>query len=280
MNTAITADKASEIIEAVVAKGDIGQLTPQERAKYYVRVCESIGLNPMTRPFEYITLNGKLTLYARKDATDQLRKIYGVSVTDLTERERDGVLTIIAKVTDRDGRTDMATGAVHIKGLQGENLANAYMRAETKSKRRATLSICGLGFLDESELPAVAPGSALPPQTRPRLADQLDALAPSNSGNAPAEKPKRGRTLKKPDELDAVLDEDDPPLTADYPQLQAEIDEGVPDGWPGPEISDYARGKADATAGHVACLNRDIRDDAERLKEWQRGYDSAKRKRP
>ena len=36
MNTAITAEKASEIIEAVIAKGDIAQLSPQERAKYYV----------------------------------------------------------------------------------------------------------------------------------------------------------------------------------------------------------------------------------------------------
>ena len=93
MNTAITAEKASEIIEAVIAKGDLEQLSAQERAKYYVRVCESIGLNPMTRPFEYLKLNGRLILYARKDATDQLRKIYGVSITDLTERERDGVFT-------------------------------------------------------------------------------------------------------------------------------------------------------------------------------------------
>src|SRR5690606_24912460 len=30
-------------------------------------------------------------------------------------------------------------------------LANAYMKAETKAKRRVTLSICGLGWLDETE---------------------------------------------------------------------------------------------------------------------------------
>ncbi|EOV0478051.1 hypothetical protein ACOIM4_001927, partial [Campylobacter coli] len=44
------------------------------------------------------------------------------------------------------------TGALNIKNLGGDNLANAIMKAITKAKRRVTLSICGLGMLDESEL--------------------------------------------------------------------------------------------------------------------------------
>ena len=121
-----------------------------------------------------------------------------MSITDLTERERDGVFTIVAKVTDRDGRTDMATGAVNIKALQGENLANAFMKAETKAKRRATLSICGLGFLDESELPAAAsPVPPSPPQNRPRLADQLDALAPRTQRTHVLKTAKARAALKK-----------------------------------------------------------------------------------
>ena len=42
-------------------------------------------------------------------------------------------------------------GVVSIAGLKGEALANAMMKAETKAKRRATLSICGLGWMDEVE---------------------------------------------------------------------------------------------------------------------------------
>jgi hypothetical protein len=148
---AVTPSKAAEIIEAVIAKGDLANLTAEERAKYYVRVCQTVGLNPMTRPFEYITLNQKLTLYARKDCTDQLRSLHNISVTELSESERDGVFIVTAKVTNGT-RSDAAKGAVSIKGLAGENLANAMMKAETKAKRRATLSICGLGFLDESEV--------------------------------------------------------------------------------------------------------------------------------
>jgi hypothetical protein len=159
MTTALTTKEqnAAEIIERVVAVGDLSKITPQERVNYYRAVCESVGLNPLTRPFEYITLNGKLTLYARKDCTDQLRQLHEVSVDSLDDKVIDGVYIVNAKVHNAKGRTDMAKGAVHIDGLKGDALANALMKAETKAKRRATLSICGLGFLDESELDTIPP---------------------------------------------------------------------------------------------------------------------------
>jgi hypothetical protein len=143
-----------EVIERVVGSGDLGKMTAQDRVAFYWRTCESMGLNPMTRPFEFITLNGKLTMYARKDATDQLRKLNGVSVTSI-ERSKDdelGLLTVTVSGRDKSGREDQATGVVTTKGLSGEALANAVMKAETKAKRRLTLSLVGLGFLDESEI--------------------------------------------------------------------------------------------------------------------------------
>lgn len=143
-----------EVIERVITNGDLARMAPAERVAFYWRTCESLGLNPLTRPFEFISLNGKLTMYARKDATDQLRKINGVTVTAVT-REKDedlGLITVFARGRDKTGREDEATGVVAIKGLSGEALANALMKAETKAKRRLTLSLVGLGFLDESEL--------------------------------------------------------------------------------------------------------------------------------
>jgi hypothetical protein len=138
-------------LEQVVIQGNLANLSENERIGYYARVCESLGLNPLTRPFEYITLNGKLTLYARKDATDQLRDLHGVTI-DRLERERSDDLQIVtAYAKDRYGRTDSSIGAVSIKGLSGEALANALMKAETKAKRRVTLSIVGLGWMDEVE---------------------------------------------------------------------------------------------------------------------------------
>jgi hypothetical protein len=146
-----------QIMEQVLIKGDLKNLSEAERARYYTRVCESVGLNPLTRPLEYITLNGKLTLYARKDCTDQLRKMHGISVLQTVEQEMEGVYIIITKVKDKTERTDEARGAVSVAGLKGEALANAIMKCETKSKRRATLSISGLGFLDETEIEDVTP---------------------------------------------------------------------------------------------------------------------------
>jgi hypothetical protein len=140
-------------LEQVVVQGNLATLSENERIGYYARVCESLGLNPLTRPFEYITLNGKLTLYARKDATDQLRDIHGVSIPLITatKHEEDHLFVVVAQAEDRYGRKDSGMGVVSIAGLKGENLANAMMKAETKAKRRATLSICGLGWMDEVE---------------------------------------------------------------------------------------------------------------------------------
>lgn len=159
-------DNAAAVMERVIISGDLAKLTPQERVNYYGEVCKSVGLNPLTRPFEYITLNGKLTLYALRACTDQLRSIYAVSVEEMSESERDGVFIVTAKVRNADARTDIAKGAVNISGLKGEALANAMMKAETKAKRRATLSLCGLGWLDESEvesIPGAVRGETPPP---------------------------------------------------------------------------------------------------------------------
>lgn len=139
-------------IEATLVQGDLSRLTPDQRLNYFKAVCESVGLNPLTKPFEYQTFQGKVVLYARKDATDQLRKIHGVSITKLEKDISDGICTITAYAKDRSGKEDSDIGVLDIKGLTGEKLANAVMKCTTKAKRRVTLSICGLGILDESEL--------------------------------------------------------------------------------------------------------------------------------
>lgn len=155
MSTALAPRNGADIIERVLLAGDLKNLTPAERVTYYSKTCESLGLNPLTQPFEYIVLNSKLTLYAKRNAADQLRKIHGVSI----DPPHSEVIsdTYIVTVTGRDatGRVDSEIGAVSIKGLGGEALANAMMKATTKAKRRLTLSIVGLGWLDETEISSV-----------------------------------------------------------------------------------------------------------------------------
>ncbi len=148
-------------IENVLINGDLSRLSPTQRVAYYQSICTSLGLNPVTRPFDYLTLSGRLTLYAKKDATDQLRFIHGISITGLEESQpRQLGTAVVYRVTahakDRNGRVDASTGVVELaQGIRGEALANAMMKAETKAKRRVTLSICGLGMLDETEVSTI-----------------------------------------------------------------------------------------------------------------------------
>lgn len=143
------------VIEQVVMQGDLSKLSSEQRVTYYNKVCASSGLNPLTNPFAYIFLNGKLTLYAKKDCTEQLRKINGVSIEELDDKLIEDIYVVTAKAKDRNGRIDQAKGAVVIGNLKGEARANAIMKAETKAKRRVTLSICGMGFTDASEIESI-----------------------------------------------------------------------------------------------------------------------------
>ena len=142
-------------IEQVVMQGDLSRLSAEQRVTYYRKVCESAGLNPFTNPFAYILLNGKLTLYAKKDCTEQLRKIHGVSIEELDDKLIDDIYVVTAKARDKHGRVDQAKGAVVLGHLKGEARANAIMKCETKAKRRVTLSICGMGWTDESEIDSI-----------------------------------------------------------------------------------------------------------------------------
>lgn len=162
------------MIERVVIHGDLSQLKPAERAGYYKNVCESLGLNPLTRPFEYLKLNGKEILYARRDCTDQLRQIHKVSVNIVARERIEDIYVVTARATLPSGRADESTGAVNISALKGENLANALMKAETKAKRRVTLSICGLAVLDEAELDTVPQARML--RSDPETGEVFDAM--------------------------------------------------------------------------------------------------------
>jgi hypothetical protein len=146
-----------EVLEQVLIAGDLSGLTEAQRLSYYKALCQSLGLNPLSKPFEYLWLNGKLRLYALRDCADQLRRLHGISIT-ITGRERLGDLYLVmARARDRTGREDESLGAVTLGTLKGDALANALMKAETKAKRRVTLSLAGLGWLDETEI-ATIPG--------------------------------------------------------------------------------------------------------------------------
>jgi hypothetical protein len=141
------------IISNIVLKGDVSALSPTEKVDYYNHICERIGLDPATQPFQLLSLSGKQVMYATKGAAEQLTKLYGVS-HEIRER---------------------AT----ISNLKGDALCNALMKAETKAKRRSTLSLLGLGMLDETEVETIPNAQPVPLLAAvPKNETQVDAPEP------------------------------------------------------------------------------------------------------
>ena len=140
-----------KVIEQIVTKGNLNDLTSEQRLIYYNEMCALVGLNPLSIPFAFLATGGQLKLYALKSCTDQLRKIHNLSVAELTITEMDNLLSVRCTLTSGE-RTDSDIGVVSLQGLSSSDKANAMMKAVTKAKRRATLSFVGLSMLDESEL--------------------------------------------------------------------------------------------------------------------------------
>ena len=142
----------------LVSDGDCSKLSKTQRIQYYKYRCETAGLDPGTQPFQFIKMDGKLVLYAVKECAAQLSKIHGIRCSIVDKGEVLGVYQVTVKAICADGRETEDMGAVSVDGIKNKVLANALMKCVTKAKRRAILSVCGLGMLDESEIESV-PGA-------------------------------------------------------------------------------------------------------------------------
>ena len=150
--TTFDSQTTGRVIESLVARGDISDLSPCDRAKYYLQMCEMLGLTAATQPFAILRLNGKEILYPTRGATDQLAAIHrlnreiidGPKVIDVAGTK---MIYAVCRVTHPNGRIETACATVALS-----DPLTAMMKAETKAKRRATLSILGLGMLDETEV--------------------------------------------------------------------------------------------------------------------------------
>lgn len=145
----------TRVVESMVLRGDISALSPEERAKFYVEMCEVLGLTAATQPFAILRLNGKEILYPTRGATDQLAAIHrlnreivdGPKVIDVAGTK---MIYAVCRATHPNGRVETAVATVPLN-----DPLNGLMKAETKAKRRATLSILGLGMLDETEIETI-----------------------------------------------------------------------------------------------------------------------------
>jgi hypothetical protein len=153
MSQALTTTEpvSAQALEHVLGTGDLSKLTTQQRVEYLVATCKSLGLNPLTRPIRFLSLNGQIQIYFTRDGTDQLRSSRNITLHVVDKSIDAGVFSVTVRARTKDGREDEDIGAV-VLPASGDSRANALMKAITKAKRRVTLSICGLGQTDESEL--------------------------------------------------------------------------------------------------------------------------------
>lgn len=157
-------------VEACIAQmqstgRDTASLTAQQRTAYLTSLARALRLNPLTNPLKFIKLQGGETLYVTRTATDQLAAMHGLNrrtidgpkVVDILG-VKVGVCTV--EVTLPSGRSETATAT-----LPAVDPPNLFMKLETKAKRRATLSILGVGLLTEEELETIPAGSQAPSRT-------------------------------------------------------------------------------------------------------------------
>lgn len=203
MSNLSTVSDTNQIIRDIILTGNIGSLKPEHRADYVIALAKHVGVDPITRPFDLLTLQGKTVVYANKSCTDQLRVLHGVSIRIVSREQVGDIYVVTAEATDKHGRTDSDIGSLNVKGLAGEALSNAMMKAGTKAKRRVTLSLCGLGQVsDESEVDGIkaeAATSTMPEGSR-KTVDDLNAKI------KPRSKPAQGVVITKPDDEPSPTD--------------------------------------------------------------------------
>lgn len=203
------------VVESLVTRGDISGLSAGEKAAYYIKRCEQLGLDPASKPFAVLRLNGKEVLYAEKGAADQLaamhrinRKITdGPKVIDLGGKK---LLYVQCEASHPNGRVEMDVATVPLAG----DLDNLMMKIVTKAKRRATLAILGLGMLDQTEvegIPDHAKGGTveidLPPQHAAVRTERAGLPPPRDhdAANTHMEEPERPEVVEAADVVVATL---------------------------------------------------------------------------
>jgi hypothetical protein len=160
-------DDAAIAMQRVSAAGrDTKALTHEERVATLSALSKALGLNPLTNPVQFLSLSGREVLYVTKQATDQIAarlRLNRETVAGPEVRDFGGTKLVFCqvKVTAPDGRSEVSTAT-----LPFTDPVNVLMKCETKAKRRATLSLAGLGLLTEEEMETI-PGAQHSPTLPP-----------------------------------------------------------------------------------------------------------------
>ena len=171
-------DATTAFQQAVAANRDTSQLRPEHRGALLNELARALRLNPLTKPVIFLKTGQGESIYVTRQGADQIAarlRLNRETVAGPEVRDILGVKVFFCqvKVTAPDGRFETATAT-----LPATDPLMGLMKVETKAKRRATLSIAGLGMLSEEDAEEMGLDAALdrtPPASEPTAA--LNSLA-------------------------------------------------------------------------------------------------------
>jgi hypothetical protein len=102
-------EEALAALQQILATGDLAPLAPEQRVAHYLTFCHSLGLNPLSRPLDWLVLDGKLVLYPNKSCAEQLRRLHQISVRKVRAEPIGELFVVEVEGRTPDGRTDYAT---------------------------------------------------------------------------------------------------------------------------------------------------------------------------
>lgn len=155
-NTALAnPEEATAALTHYLGTGDLSRLSGEQKAALYLDTCTSLGINPRTRPFDWIefydpeTKSKKLTLYPNKACADQLAYQHRIRVRTVEEKIVGTLFKVVVEGTMLDGRTETNVSYLDLTDrdgnqLRGQRLGNAFMKGHTKAKRRLVFGMLGM----------------------------------------------------------------------------------------------------------------------------------------
>lgn len=138
------------IAQKAAMSGNLKTLTDAERWQYYLAMCQHLELDPVSRPFDWIEQEGKLSLYPNANCAAQLASKMLLSFPEYHAEVIGDVYVYRVKAVD-ENRELWATGAVPM-GRNASETARAFKKAETQARRRAVLAMGGLALTEADEI--------------------------------------------------------------------------------------------------------------------------------
>lgn len=139
-----------EKIETALMRSDFGALSHEQRAYILYKKCEAMGISIWLQPYTWGTIEGKLTPVPLKGLFQQLRENRGLVIDKIEEEFKDAAGIYIVRCYGHVGqRQDMGIGIVGVKGLTGDPLANAMMKAHCVPLSSEILTRTGFKFHDQ-----------------------------------------------------------------------------------------------------------------------------------